>query len=191
MADAPALAIALKSLAAASGLQIQLAIYAPESQLQAHRAELNIPPIVELRGWKRPEELPALYHKSDILVHVESFDPAITEYTRLSFSTKLSQYMMAGRCILAVGPKEAGSLRMLERAGGGVIINEADPAAIAAAVAPLISHRGRLSLLGRCGRQWAQEWCERASAHQRFREQLVATAARNRDPRRCELRLAS
>ena len=170
------LALALQALSQQRLPPVKLSVYAPENHLRAYQSALAVPGITELCGWKQPHELPKVFHNSDILVHSESFSPGIAAYTRLSFSTKLSQYMMAGRCLLAVGPAEAGSLRMIARVGAGIVTNEAEPKAIARAIERLIRDPVQRQLFADRGRQWALRCCDRTTAHKRFREELAAIA---------------
>lgn len=48
-----------------------------------------------------------------ILLHVESFKRKFIEKTILSFSTKISEYLMSKNIILGVGPKEIASINFL------------------------------------------------------------------------------
>ena len=47
------------------------------------------------------------------MIHSESFDPKMIEITRLSISTKISEYLSMGKCIFAYGPSNVGSMRFL------------------------------------------------------------------------------
>jgi hypothetical protein len=93
----------------------------------------------------------------------------------LSFSTKLSQYMMAGRCILAIGPEGLGSLRLVRDISAGVVLHDATAA------------NWQAPLLGQLGRAWAETWVDRRTGHERFRRELQAAVdrhARGAAPRR-------
>ena len=57
-------------------------------------------------GTATPGEVRGLQLDANGLVHVESFDEASQLITRLSLSTKIPQYLMAGRCVFAFGPAE-------------------------------------------------------------------------------------
>lgn len=64
---------------------------------------------------------------ADIVVHVESFDKTSKKVTYLSISTKISEYMASGKCILAVGPKDVASIEyLIETESGFVITNIED-----------------------------------------------------------------
>ena len=58
---------------------------------------------------KMVEEL----NKADVLLFVESFENEQIEKTRLSLSTKISEYLSIGKPILAVGPPDIGSMEFL------------------------------------------------------------------------------
>lgn len=50
---------------------------------------------------------------SDIVIHTESFEKSMIEVTRFSISTKISEYLAYGKCILSYGPKEIASIKFL------------------------------------------------------------------------------
>lgn len=51
--------------------------------------------------------------KSNILVLAESMDPTLLGRLRFSLSTKVPDYLGSNRCVLAYGPKDAGSISYL------------------------------------------------------------------------------
>ncbi len=53
-------------------------------------------------------------NEADVLIFAESFDIEQIEKTRLSLSTKIPEYLSVGKLILAVGPKNIGSMEFLE-----------------------------------------------------------------------------
>lgn len=57
--------------------------------------------------------LKMVLNNSDILVHVESFSNNSIESTRLSISTKISEYLSLSKPILAVGPPGIASMKYL------------------------------------------------------------------------------
>jgi glycosyltransferase involved in cell wall biosynthesis len=166
-------------LRTSQGLDVRLAVYSAPEQIAAYRTALEAPGVTELKGWLPPDRLPEAFHAADVLVHVESFTPTIAEYTKLSFSTKLSQYMMAGRCILAIGPERLGSLRLVRDIPAGVVLHEASAAALQAPLATLVKEVAERAALGRRGRAWAEQYVQRNTAHGRFRRELLATVERH------------
>ena len=73
---------------------------------------------IRFRGAVSPQEVQRVEAESDILLLAESRAPELTERLRYSLSTKVAEYLGSGRCMLAYGPKEAGSISYLAEAGG-------------------------------------------------------------------------
>jgi len=101
------------------GLRGELVVYTPPGEMDAI-PEQDTPRSVKRAGTAVPSDIARIQKDADILVHVESFDAISRAYTRLSLSTKLSQYFMAGRPVLAMGPAEAASIQHVSQAGAGV-----------------------------------------------------------------------
>lgn len=72
--------------------------------------QLNIRDVMMFKGWVYGDEYLSLLQDADIAVHVESFDKEMINRTWGSVSTKIADYLGAGKCILAVGSKELASI---------------------------------------------------------------------------------
>lgn len=70
---------------------------------------------IRLREGVASEQIHEIQRSADILVHVESLRYRERLETRLSFSTKIVDYLSRGRCILAVGWSESASIAYLQR----------------------------------------------------------------------------
>lgn len=75
---------------------------------------------IEVAGTVHPHDVPAALIESDALLFVESSDPGVAPFTRLSVSTKVPEYLAARRPILVVGPDGQASVRTLSRSGAAV-----------------------------------------------------------------------
>lgn len=64
--------------------------------------------------------------KSDVVVHVESLDKINRSYTKYSISTKIPEYLASHRCILAYGPAEVASIKILSENHIGVVLTDND-----------------------------------------------------------------
>lgn len=93
----------------------------PSSKIMKEFNSINS---IEYRGALNSEELIELRNHSDVLVHVESFDKKYKKITRLSISTKIPEYMLSKRCILAIGPKDVASIEYIESSNCGVVITD-------------------------------------------------------------------
>lgn len=68
---------------------------------------------VKFKGEISPEEVKAAQIEADIAVHVEGFGIEERLRNRLSFSTKIVDYLSNGKCIFAIGWKESSSIQYL------------------------------------------------------------------------------
>jgi hypothetical protein len=66
-------------------------------------------------GSLAPSEVPGRLVTADALVFLESELPGITNFTRLSVSTKVPQYLASGRPLLVMGPPDQASVRTFMR----------------------------------------------------------------------------
>lgn len=95
--------------------------YIPEKNILR---KLNIPPVMRFCGSRYGEELEQIKKDADMLVHVEAFGRRYRQLTYTAMSTKISEYLAAGKIILAMGPKEAASMEFLKRNDVAVTVTE-------------------------------------------------------------------
>jgi len=88
----------------------------------------------------------------DLLLVASSFDPAQAHMSRSSIQTKVTDYMAAGRPILACGPADAASNRFLAGHACALFAEDPAPDAIDAALRRCIAARGEGPALAR--RAW-------------------------------------
>lgn len=69
------------------------------------------------------DQVEQVYKYSDVLVIVESFEDNFRKYTKLSLSTKIPEYMAAGKPILAYLPEELHSSDYLKESGAALVAN--------------------------------------------------------------------
>ncbi len=166
------LAEELQAVEAAGGVRAVLSIYTSQEGLALHGDSFRRNPQIQVKGWATPSTLPAIFRDADAVVHVESQDPEIAAYTRLSFSTKLSQYMMAARPILGIGPRELGSMEMIRRAGAGVTLSQGE-ATLTTELRAFLADPGYRRQLGEQGRRWAERWFDGPTRRGAFQESLT------------------
>lgn len=96
-----------------NGKVAELAIYTQSYISPKMRNTLHDGDNSFLMGKVSLEELTNQYNKSDILLHVESFNRKARLQTRLSFSTKIIDLMHSCRCIVAICWDESSPYRYL------------------------------------------------------------------------------
>jgi len=99
---------------------------------------LNVNCFSQFRGSLDTDDLNREKSLSDILVHVESFDTKSKHITRLSVSTKIPEYLISKRCILAVGPSDVASMEYLAKNDLAVIVNYNNKSKIKSALKKII-----------------------------------------------------
>ncbi len=130
---------------------------------------------IVIGGTVAPSEVGRRQLDANILVHVESFDAESRMLTRYSLSTKIPQYMMAGRCLLAVGPAEAASIRYVRDSGAGPAVSTDDTSVLCDELARLLTDPLLRQAYGVQGRQTAVLRHDATTAREQFRT-LVAEA---------------
>jgi glycosyltransferase involved in cell wall biosynthesis len=81
---------------------------------------------VYLKGAVSSQEVRKIQQESDILLHIEGFSKKSLYEVRMSFSTKLIDYMLTGVPILAIGPEAANSMLVLKNNGLATVITDPD-----------------------------------------------------------------
>ncbi len=91
------------------GLKITLEIYVSQSDFEHFNKKFNFAHTI-FTTYVSPEKQKGNLLRADLLLHTESFDAMDVKYTLLSFTTKLAEYMAAGRAILGFGDKRLASI---------------------------------------------------------------------------------
>ena len=105
-----------------TGVLLILKIYSldqPKREITKRFIALNI----IFAGGALSTDLQIIFSKSDFLLHIESSNPDLIEKTKLSISTKIPEYLSVGVCLIAVGPEELASIKLIAVNGIGLIIS--------------------------------------------------------------------
>ena len=60
----------------------------------------------------------------DVLLFMESLNPKYSSDARLSFSTKITDYLTSGKCIFAVGPYDSAPMEYFEEEDCAVVAHD-------------------------------------------------------------------
>ena len=101
-----------------------LDIYTASPITSAIDKALNIEHYSEIHKPVSQEEVIRLQNNSDVLVHVEAFDLINRLLVRCAISTKIMDYICAGRCVMAIGPKDVASIDYLKDRDLALIAND-------------------------------------------------------------------
>ena len=132
---------------------------------------------LDVGGWVPHDSLPAEYRAAHVLVHVESFDRSISRYTKYSLSTKIPEYLMAGRPLLAFGPREVASVDYIANSGAGVVVGDNSGEALRRELTPLIGNAGDRRRRAAIAREVGLSRHSRQRESERFRLALCEAVA--------------
>lgn len=79
---------------------------------------------VEFKDFVPHERVFMEYEKVDVLLHIESFDSDLIDFTKYSLSTKISEYMFSGKPILLYAPEELAVYQYIQNNRCGVCVHE-------------------------------------------------------------------
>ena len=103
---------------------IEFDIYAPQDHWEELKYKFAKYTFVHYGGFLDSEQLKHQISLSDVVVFAESFDSSVLEFSRLSLSTRIPEFLSSGKPILAVGPSEQGAIQYLEKNNAAFVISE-------------------------------------------------------------------
>lgn len=104
-----------------NGVKLQLSIYTNNQISVKLKTQLLVPGSVKLCDPVPYSEVQNVIADNDIVVFVESFDPRFCKVARLSFSTKICDYLASGKCILAVGPEDSAPVEYFKEEDAALV----------------------------------------------------------------------
>lgn len=90
------------------------------TEIQKSFQEANI----VFKGSVKDEDLKKEIANSDGLIHVESDEPEYRALTKLSVSTKIPEYLNTNKLVIAYGPSDIASIRLIADHGIGLVIHD-------------------------------------------------------------------
>jgi hypothetical protein len=117
------------------GDEVLFDIYSPDELPPEWRSSTDVP-------WRHlppiaPGELIERLQDYDMLLLPGPFDPEYREIAETSQSTKMADYLAAGRCILIYGPEYSENVRYVQRHGIGEVVTSQSPGSLRATVLSL------------------------------------------------------
>ena len=163
------------------GVPVALEIYAPEHDIAVYRHIYESYSVVKRLSTLGAADACRKMLEVDVLIHVESFLPEDAARTRLSISTKIPQYMAAGKPILAYGPDGLSSIRYIERCGSGLTVTRVGDILLLESIGAQLAESSSLRFnLGMMGRAVAEVRHSQPKVSTAFRA-VMAAAAQQRE----------
>lgn len=105
-------------------IKAQLLIYTSTPLTEKMNRCLTEKKSILMMGCVPASKISQIQKNADVLVHVESFSLKDKLEVRLSFSTKIVDYLSRGRCILAVGPADVASIDFFIQNDAGIVVTQ-------------------------------------------------------------------
>ena len=121
------------------------------------------------------QEVQALQSEAHVLVAPLSHKNGSPDEVRTVFSTKLLEYLVAGRPILVFAPADSFHARSARAAGWGYVVSEDDPRALADGILKVVEDQKLAASLVRGARAEAEARCATRYSHQ-LQDWVLASA---------------
>lgn len=99
----------------------KLKIYSATTLTSRMQKSFSLSKSINFMGSVSSNEVKNIQQNADFLVHVESFSQDEIPKAKMSFSTKIIDYMLSGKPIFAVGPNEVNSIEVLKNQNLAVV----------------------------------------------------------------------
>ena len=156
------------------GVAVELRIYTHAKDVDKCMEYLPVSNAVVIATSLPASEVASEQRKMDVLIHVESFNANCQEETRLSISTKIPEYLGAGRAILAYGPSGVASMRYLAEIDCGYVVSQQGVKELCDAIRCLVLDEQRRLAMGHKAWQAAKMKHNILDQRKLFHETLIA-----------------
>lgn len=107
-------------------LKAQLYVYTNNEISEELKKQLLVKDSVFLMPPVPYSEVSKVMDENDVVVFVESFDSRFCKVARLSFSTKICDYLASGKCILAIGPSDLAPIEYFMEEDAALVATSTD-----------------------------------------------------------------
>lgn len=105
---------------------IKLDIYTINHIDEIMRKKLEVENISTIKEPVSYNEVQKIIEDSDVLLMVESFKNKYKNIARLSYSTKISDYLYSGKCIFVYGPKDIAPIDFFIKNNAGIVASDSN-----------------------------------------------------------------
>lgn len=107
------------------GIPTMLRIYTTDKDREKYEGLFN-KSTTKFMEFLPHDKVQEAYHQADILLHIEAFHPKIINYTKYSISTKIPEYMSAGKPILCFAPPTLAVYEYINETGVGGAVSTSE-----------------------------------------------------------------
>lgn len=155
------------------GIRMVLDIYTTDRLTKKQNRLLNRSGC-HIKGALTLQQVEEVQKEADVLVFVESLEEKYKNTARLSFSTKITDYLRRGKCIFAIGDKEIAPIDYFRRYDSAITATSYEE--IVKRLDELIQDPGKISEYAQKGYKCGIENHERGKMDERLIHTLIAAA---------------
>ena len=108
-----------------AGFQVRVIVHSMEPLDEDLQKTFDSNHII-FRGGLSSSKLKAALQSADFLLHVESDREEFKSKTKLSISTKIPEYLSTGVCVIAYGPADISSIKLIKDNCIGIVVAVSD-----------------------------------------------------------------
>jgi len=142
-----------------NNVNVLLNVYCPDNDRLAYATMFDIYRKTKFCSFVSSDEVLGIIKESTILLHVESFDEKFAHFIKFSLSTKLPQYLAAGKPILGLGPANLSSMKFITRTNSGINISSSSPDFVEKAIHDFICDRKSLHAFSQDAYNYSMKYC--------------------------------
>ena len=129
-----------------------------------------------LCGTVSHQEIETILKYADVVIFVESLFGKSARIAKLSFSTKITDYLSSGKCILAIGSEDIAPIAYFRKYQSALIAT--NPEEVYGRVKEIVDNPGLIEELGRRAFDCARSHHERNRMNRRFMTTIIRAAKR-------------
>ena len=157
--------------------RILLDIYTTDTLTEEQQEALNRNGCA-VKGALRLDQVQKVQQDADVLVFVESLERKYRYTARLSFSTKITDYLKSGKCIFAVGDSQIAPMDYFSRYDSAVTATSYDE--IGEKLAMLAEDPSLIAQYGKKAFECGKKYHDKRNMHLTLREAIMDAAAESR-----------
>lgn len=150
--------------------KIELEIYTTDFITEKQNVALNKNG-AQIKGALTQQQVRKVQQEADILVFVESLDKKYRNTARLSFSTKITDYLLSGKCIFAIGSKEIAPIDYFIRYNSAITAVSKEE--VLKKLQMIVEHPDLIVKYGRKGFECGKKHHERSKMDKLFVETII------------------
>lgn len=106
------------------GEKVVLDVYTQTTLSEKEQRILEGCPFVTIKAPVPYSEVESVINAHDVVLFIESFDSKFSQVARLSFSTKITDYLASGKCIFAVGPENIAPIEYFIKTDSAIAVTD-------------------------------------------------------------------